>query len=106
MRHRRALHIQNRAATGLRMAAFTLWRRKTFLAANRRRMRARLGAREAITTMATTVSRLVCRMLRYGGGSFDKGMQFYEDKYRAHEILSLQRKAKQPGVALTLTPAA
>src|ERR1700723_1776135 len=88
VRHRGALHIQSRAATALRMAASTLWRRNTCLGANRRRMRARLGAREAITSMATMVARLLCRMLRYGKQSFDKGMQFYEDKYRAHEILS------------------
>jgi len=33
-------------------------------------------------------------------------MQYYEEKYRAHEILSIQKKAKQLGFEVTLSPAA
>ena len=44
-------------------------------------------------------------MLRYGDQYVDKGMQFYEEKYRQHQILSIQKKAKDLGLAITLTPA-
>ena len=99
-------HVENRAATALRMAATSLWRSKTYLGAKFRHLRARLGAPKAITAMAHTLARLVYRMLRYGDQYVDKGMQFYEEKYRQHQILSIQKKAKDLGLAITLTPAA
>jgi hypothetical protein len=106
VRHRGTKHVQNRAATALRMAASTLWRSKTYLGAKFRRLRARLGAPKAITAMAHMLARLVYRMLKYGEQYVDKGMQYYEEKYRAHEILSIQKKAKQLGFEVTLSPAA
>jgi len=33
-------------------------------------------------------------MLRYGEQYVDKGMKYYEEKYREHEIRSIQKKAK------------
>jgi transposase len=106
VRHRGTKHVQSRAATALRMAASTLWRSKTYLGAKFRRLRARLGAPKAITAMAHMLARLVYRMLRYGEQYVDKGIQYYEEKYRAHEILSIQKKAKQLGFEVTLSPAA
>src|ERR1039458_9292074 len=99
-------HVQNRAATALRMAASTLWRSKTYLGAKFRRLRARLGAPKAITAMAHMLARLVYRMLKYGEQYVDKGMNYYEEKYREHEIQSIQKKAKQLGLEVTLSPAA
>lgn len=99
-------HVENRAATALRMAATSLWRSKTYLGAKFRRLRARLGAPKAITAMAHMLARLVYRMLRYGEQYVDKGMKFYEDKYRQQQILSIHKKAKDLGLAITLTPAA
>jgi transposase len=106
VRHRGTRDVQNRAATALRLAASTLWRSKTYLGAKFRRLRARLGAPKAITAMAHMLARLVYRMLKYGEQYVDKGMQYYEEKYRAHEILSIQKKAKQLGFEVTLSPAA
>lgn len=99
-------HVQNRAATALRMAATSLGRTKTYLGAKFRRLRARLGAPKAITAMAHTLARLVYRMLKYGEQYVDKGMQYYEERYRAQEILGIQKKAKQLGLEVTLSPAA
>jgi hypothetical protein len=45
-------------------------------------------------------------MLRYGEQYVDKGMKYFEEKYRQHEILRIQKKAKDLGFAVTLTPAA
>jgi transposase len=106
VRHRGTKHVQNRAATALRMAASTLWRSKTYLGAKFRRLRARLGAPKAITAMAHMLARLVYRMLRYGEQFVDKGMNYYEEKYREHEIQSIQKKAKQLGLQIALSPAA
>ena len=91
-------HVENRAATALRMAATSLWRSKTYLGAKFRRLRACLGAPKAITAMAHMLARLVYRMLRYGEQYVDKGMKYYEEKYREHEIRSIQKKAKDLGL--------
>lgn len=99
-------HVQNRAATALRMAATSLWRSKTYLGAKFRRLRARLGAPKAITAMAHMLARLVYRMLKYGEQYVDKGMNYYEEKYRAREIHTIQKKAKELGLEVTLTPVA
>jgi transposase len=106
VRHRGTKHVQNRAATALRMAASTLWRSKTYLGAKFRRLRARLGAPKAITAMAHMLARLVYRMLRYGEKYVDKGMNYYEEKYREHEIQSIHKRAKQLGLQIALSPAA
>ena len=99
-------HVENRAATGLRMAATSLWRSKSYLGAKFRRLRARLGAPKAITAMAHMLARLVYRMLRYGEQYVDKGIRYYEENYREHEIRSIQKKAKDLGLVVTLTPTA
>ena len=87
------------------MAASTLWRSKTYLGAKFRRLRARLGAPKAITAMAHMLARLVYRMLRYGEQYVDKGMNYYEEKYRENEIRSIQKRAKQLGLQIALSPA-
>jgi len=56
--------------------------------------------------MAQMLARLVYRMLRYGKQYVDKGMKYYEEKYREHEIRSIQKKAKDLGLVLTLSTAA
>jgi transposase len=106
VRHKGTKRVQNRAATALRIAASTLWRSKTYLGAKFRRLRARLGAPKAITAMAHMLARLVYRMLRDGEQFVDKGMNYYEEKYREHEIQSIQKKAKQLGLQIALSPAA
>jgi hypothetical protein len=54
-------HVINRAATALRMAATTLLRSRSYLGAQYRRLRSRLGAPKAITAMAHKLARLVYR---------------------------------------------
>lgn len=104
--HRGTRHVENRAATALRMAATSLWCSKTYLGAKFRRLRARLGAPKAITAMAHMLARLVYRMLKYGEQYVDKGIKYYEEKYREHEVRSIQKKAKDLGFMVTLTPTA
>ena len=45
-------------------------------------------------------------MLKYGEQYVDKGMNYYEEKYRAQEIHTIQKKAKELGLDVTLIPVA
>jgi transposase len=78
--------VVNRAATALRLAAQCLWRSRSALGPNFRRLRARLGAPKAIAAMAHKLARLLYRMLKYGQAYVDKGIAYYEEKYRQHQV--------------------
>ena len=99
--HRGTRRVQNRAATALRMAASSLWRSKTYLGAKFRRLRSKLGAPKAITAMAHMLARLVYRMLKFGEAYVDRGIEYYEQKYREQEIKALHRKANALGLRLS-----
>jgi transposase len=92
--------VVNRAATALRMAATTLIKSRSYLGAQYRRLRTRLGAPKAITAMAHKLARLVYRMLKYGQEYIDKGMQYYENRYRSQQIALLQKKAAKLGLQI------
>ena len=72
------LPTNNRATSALRMAASTLRVSNTYLGAQFRRLRTRLGAPIAIKAMAAKLARLVYRVLRYGMQFVDKGAEFYD----------------------------
>jgi transposase len=93
--------IVNRAATAFRIAASTLRRSDSYLGAQFRRFRTRLGAPKAITAMAHKLAVLFYRMLRYGQEYLDRGQQFYQDKYRQQQIALLNRQAAQLGLIVT-----
>jgi hypothetical protein len=88
------------AATALRMAATMLLRSPSYLGAQYRRLRTRLGAPKAITAMAHRLARLVYRMLQYGQPYVDKGTDHYDQKYRDQQIQSLKKKAAKLGLQL------
>jgi transposase len=75
-------HVVNRATTALRLAATTLLRSQSYLGAQYRRLRTRLGAPKAVTAMAHKLARLVYRMLKWGHEYVDKGLQYYEQRHR------------------------
>ena len=91
-------HVASRAATAFRQAASSLIRSQSYLGAQYRRLRTRLGAPKAITAMARKLACLFYRLLRYGQQYVDKGMQFYEEKYRDQQIRSVTRRAQQLGL--------
>ena len=92
--------VINRAATALRIAASTLIRSKTYLGAQYRRLRTKLGAPKAIA-MAHRLARLVYRMLKYGQDYVDKGAGYYE-RSRQQQIDFVRKKAAQLGLQVTL----
>lgn len=93
--------VVNRTATALRMAAVTLMRSRTYLGAQYRRLRTKLGAPKAITAMAHRLARLVYRMLKYGQRYVDKGAAYYEHRYRQQQIQFLTKKAAKLGLQIT-----
>jgi len=90
---RRTRRAINRASIALRLAAWNLLRSQSALGANFRRLRARLGAPKAITAMAHKLARLVYRLLKFGTQYVDKGMAYYEMKYRQHQIKWVMKQA-------------
>jgi len=97
---RKSRKVVSRLATALRLAATTLRGSESYLGAQFRRLRTRLGAPKAITAMAAKLARLVYRMLRYGQEYVDKGAAVYQEKYRRQQIELLAKKAAQHGFAL------
>lgn len=94
----------NRAAAALRMAAQSLERSRSALGAYYRRMKARLGAPEAITATAHKLARLIYSMLRHGTEYVDAGQDYYEQQYQTRVIKNLRRRAQQLGFTLVGIP--
>jgi hypothetical protein len=74
------------------MAASTLRLSDTYLGAQFRRFRTRLGAPVAIKAMAAKLARLVYRMLCYGINYVGKGAALYQAQHRQLQIKQLNRK--------------
>jgi len=100
------LATNNRATIALKMAASTLRKSNTYLGAQFRRLRTKLGTPVAIKAMAAKLARLVYRMLRYGMQYVDQGAEFYQQQHRNLQIKSLKWKAAKLGFQLIETPAA
>jgi hypothetical protein len=100
------LPTNNRACIALRMAASTLRTSQTYLGAQFRRLRTKLGAPIAIKAMAAKLARLVYRMLRQGKKYVDLGMKFYEAQQRHKQIRYLKRKAAELGFKIVEAPPA
>src|SRR5712671_6749707 len=100
------LPTNNPVSIALKMAASTLRLSKTYLGAQFRRFRTRLGAPIAIKAMAAKLARLVYRMLRYGMKYVDQGAALYEAQHRQLQIKHLKWKAATLGYQLIQVPAA
>jgi hypothetical protein len=96
----------NRATTALKLSASTLRESKTYLGAQFRRFRSRLGPPVATKAMAAKLARLVYRVLRHGMKYVDQGAEKYEFQHRQHQINSLKRKAMMLGFQVIEAPAA
>lgn len=99
------LPTNNRLTIAFKMAASALRQSNTYLGAQFRRLRTRLGAPVAIKAMAARLARLVYRMLRYGMEYVDRGADFYEQQHRRRQIVSLKQKAAALGLEI-VEPAA
>ena len=79
----------------------TLLSAASYLGAQYRRLRTKLGAPKAITAMAHRLARLVYRMLKYGQRYVDKGTEYYEQRYRNQQVQLLRKNAIKLGFQIT-----
>src|ERR1700747_696747 len=100
------LPTNNPLSIALKMAASTLRQSKTYLGAQFRRLRTRLGAPIAIKAMAAKLARLIYRMLRYGMKYVDQGAAVYELQHRNLQIKQLKWKAAKLGFQIVQATAA
>jgi transposase len=100
------LPTNNRATNALKMAASGLRTSNTYLGAQFRRLRTKLGAPVAIKAMAAKLARLVYRMLRFGMDFIDRGAEFYEAQMHDLQVHHLKWKAAKLGFQLSEIPAA
>ena len=100
------LPTNNPVSIALKMAATTLRKSKTYLGAQFRRLRTKLGAPIAIKAMAAKLARLAYRMLRYGMKYIDQGAASYEAQHRQLQIKQLKWKAAKLGYKVSPIPAA
>jgi transposase len=100
------LPTKNRVSISLKMAASTPKTSNTYLGAQFRRFRTKLGSPIAIKAMAAKLARLVYRMLRYGMKYADRGAKFYETQHRILQIKQLKWKAAKLGFQVVQAPAA
>jgi transposase len=96
----RTRRVINRVSDALRMAAVTLERSQSALGAFYRRMKARLGAAEAVTATAHKLARLIYRLLKHGEAYVRQGMADYEIKFQERKLYALQKTAKTMGFEL------
>jgi transposase len=73
---------KNRAATALRLAAWSLRRSHSYLGAYLRRQRARLGAPKAITATAHKLARILYNLMRHGIAYMKKEEAAYAEQVR------------------------
>ncbi len=100
--NRRTRKVVNRATVAFRNAALTLLRSQSYLGAQYRRLRTRLGAPKAITAMARKLACLFYRLIKHGRPYVDKGTEYYEAKYREQQIRSLAKRAQKLGLQLLI----
>jgi transposase len=103
--NRRTRKVVNRATVAFRNAARTLLRSQSYLGAQYRRLRTRLGAPKAITAMARKLACLFYRLIRHGHQYVDKGTEYYEARYREQQIRSLTKRAQKLGLELVISKA-
>lgn len=97
--------VKNRAAHAFRLAANALWRSKSALGDYFRRMRAKLGAPEAITAAAHKLSRIVFHMLSTREPFDESLVRNHEQQFRARAEARLRAQAKALGYSVVAATA-
>jgi hypothetical protein len=99
------LPTNNRATTVLWMAATTLRESDSYLGAQFRRFRTRLGPPVATKAMAAKLGRQLITVACHGK-YVDQGAEFYEAQHRKQQVIHLKRKAAQLGLEIIEVAAA
>jgi transposase len=96
----RTRRVINRVSDALRMGAVSLERSQSALGAFYRRMKAKLGAAEAVTATAHKLARLIYRLLKHGEAYVRQGMENYENQYQNRKLSALKKSATSMGFEL------
>jgi hypothetical protein len=99
------LKTDNRAGQAFRQAAACVIRSDSAFGAFYRRMKARLGGKQAIVATAHKIARAFYHMLKHRTPFHDLGGEEYERRAREREIKNLQKRAAKLGLAVVETPA-
>lgn len=100
----RTLKTHNRAGQAFRMAAQSVSRSPNSLfGAFFRRMRGRLGKKQAIVATAHKIARCFYHVLKHRTPFHDMGGEEYERRARERELRNLQKRAAKLGMALVAT---
>jgi transposase len=91
---------KNRAASALRLAAWSLMRSKSYLGAYLRRQRSRLGAPKAITATAHKLARILYNLMRHGIAYMKQEEAAYAEQVRERLEKQLRRRARELGYEL------
>jgi transposase len=103
----RTLPGHNRAGQAFRLAAQSVAKSpNSAFGAFYRRMKARLGAKQAIVATAHKIARTFYHILKHRTPFHDLGGEEYERRAREREIKNLQKRAAKLGLVVTETPAA
>jgi len=96
----RTRRVINRLSNALRIAATTLEQSQSALGACYRRMKAKLGAAEAITAMAHKLARLLYRLIKHGEAYVRQGIEQYEEKNRQRKLTAVHKMAESLGLKI------
>ena len=100
----RTKKVKNSAANAFRMAANATGKTQTAIGAFMRRIKGKAGAPKAITATARKIACLFYRLLKYGKGYVEEGMEYYEKKYQEGVLAKLKKAAKNLGYELIESP--
>jgi transposase len=101
----RTLKTNNRAGQAFRMAAQSVAKSpNSAFGAFYRRMKARLGAQQAIVATAHKIARAFYHILKHRIPFHDLGGEEYERRAREREVKNLQKRAAKLGLAVVETP--
>jgi transposase len=101
----RTLKTHNHAGQAFRMAAQAVSRRpRSALGAFSRRIKSKLGPRQAIAATAHKIARTFYHMLKHRTPFHDLGGDDYERRACEREVANLRKRATKLGMALVPTP--
>ncbi|MCF8494070.1 MAG: IS110 family transposase [Rickettsiaceae bacterium] len=93
--------VKNKASMAFRMAALNLSKGKSAIAGFYRRIKGRAGVPKAITATARKLACMFYRLLKYGQGYIEHGIEAYEKKYHETMVINLQKQAARLGFEVT-----
>jgi transposase len=103
----RTLKTANRAGQAFRMAAQSVAKSPdSAFGAFYRRMKARLGAKQAVVATAHKIARAFYHMLKHRTPFHDLGGEEYERRTRERELKNLEKRAAKLGCSVVKNPAA